>query len=45
MSQMSYIYMGWGVSLGVLGLYTASVLVRGRRLSAKVPVERRRWTS
>lgn len=45
MSQMSYIYMGWGISLAVLALYTATVVLRGRRLSAKVPPERRRWTS
>lgn len=45
MRDMAYIYLGWGVSLGVLAAYSASVVLRGRRLSAKVPVERRRWTS
>lgn len=45
MSQMAYIYMAWGISLAVLALYTASVVQRGRRLSRKVPAERRRWTS
>jgi hypothetical protein len=45
MSQMAYMYLGWGISLGVLALYAASLVLRGRRLSQKVPVERRRWTS
>ena len=45
MSQMAYIYLGWGISLAVLGLYTASIVRRGRRLSRSVPPERRRWTS
>jgi heme exporter protein D len=45
MSQMAYIYLAWGISLGVLALYTASIVRRGRALSRRVPVERRRWTS
>jgi hypothetical protein len=45
MSQMGYMYLGWGVSLTVLGGYALSLVMRGRRLSKLVPAERRRWTS
>lgn len=45
MSQMGYVYLAWGISLAVLALYTSSVVRRGRKLSAQVPPERRRWTS
>lgn len=45
MSQMGYMYLGWGVSLAIIALYAASLVVRGRRLSKLVPPERRRWTS
>lgn len=45
MSQMAYMYLGWGVSLAIIALYAASLVVRGRRLGKLVPPERRRWTS
>jgi hypothetical protein len=45
MSQMAYMYLGWGISLTVLALYALSLVVRGRRLAKLVPPERRRWTS
>lgn len=45
MSQMSYMYLGWGISLVVLAVYAGSVVLRGRRLARAVPPERRRWTS
>ncbi|MBK5222722.1 MAG: hypothetical protein JJE52_07570 [Acidimicrobiia bacterium] len=45
MSDMSYMYLGWGVPLVTLAVYSASLVVRGRALSRKVPAERRRWTS
>ena len=44
-SDMTFIVAGWGVTLVALGGYTASLLLRGRRLSRQVPAERRRWTS
>ena len=45
MSQMAYMYLGWGISLAVLALYALSLVARGRRLTKSVPPERRRWTS
>jgi hypothetical protein len=45
MSQMGYMYLGWGISLAVLALYALSLVLRGRRLAKVVPPERRRWTS
>jgi heme exporter protein D len=45
MSQMGYMYLGWGISLAVLALYALSLVFRGRRLAKVVPQERRRWTS
>jgi hypothetical protein len=44
MSQMGYMYLGWGISLAVLALYALSLVLRGRRLAKVVPSERRRWT-
>lgn len=45
MTHLGYLIAGWGISLGAIGLYAASLLRRGRRLTARVPVERRRWMS
>ncbi|MFA5565688.1 MAG: hypothetical protein WC184_06590 [Acidimicrobiia bacterium] len=45
MSQMGYMYVGWGVSLTVVALYSVLLVLRGRRLSQRVPAEKRRWTS
>ena len=44
-ANMGYVIAACGLSLVVLGLYTASLVVRGRRLSQQVPPERRRWTN
>ena len=44
-SDMVYIVAGWGISLSVLGLYAASLVLRGRRLAREVPPDRQRWTS
>lgn len=43
MTHLGYLLVGWGVSLGAGALYAARLLLRGRRLSAAVPAERRRW--
>lgn len=43
MSHLGYLLVGWGVTLAVGATYAASLLRRGRRLSARVPADRRRW--
>jgi len=43
MTHLGYLIAGWGISLGAIGLYAASVIRRGKVMSARVPVERRRW--
>ena len=41
--NQGYVVAGYAVTLLGVGGYAAWVLVRGRRLSARVPEERRRW--
>ena len=43
MTHLGYLLVGWGVSLGALGLYAVRVTQRGRRAAARVPADRRRW--
>ena len=43
MTHLGYLLVGWGATIGVGVAYAASLLLRGRRLSARVPVDRRRW--
>jgi len=43
MTHVGYLLVGWGVSLTVIGLYSLSLIRRGRVLSARVPAARRRW--
>jgi len=38
-----YIVAAWVVTFGGVGLYAASVIRRGRRLSKIVPPDQRRW--
>jgi hypothetical protein len=38
-----YVVAGYLVTFLGLGAYAAWILIRGRRLSVKVPEERRRW--
>lgn len=38
-----YVIGAWGLSAGILGGYIWSVLRRGRRLSAEIPADKRRW--
>ena len=45
MTHAAYVFAGWGLGLGVIGLYAASVIRRGRSLSRHVPADRRRWLS
>ena len=43
MTHAGYVFAGWGLGLGVIGLYAWSVIRRGRALSRHVPPQRRRW--
>jgi hypothetical protein len=42
-THAGFVFAGWGLTTGVLALYTVRMLLRGRRLSAEVPEEDRRW--
>ena len=44
MTHAGYVAAGWIATVGVLGGYGWSVIRRGRRLSAVVPPEERRWS-
>jgi hypothetical protein len=44
MTHAGYVAAGWIASLGVLGLYGAHLVRRGRALSRVVPPEERRWS-
>lgn len=44
MTHIGYIAAGWLGAAALFGGYAASVLVRGRRLSQRVPPEERRWS-
>jgi hypothetical protein len=41
---VSYAIAAYVITIGSLGGYAAWILVRGRRLSTRVPAERRRWS-
>ncbi len=43
MINQGYVVAGYVITFLGLGAYAAWILVLGRRLSAKVPEERRRW--
>ena len=43
MTHVGYLLVGWGTTIAVGGLYAANLLRRGRRLTARVPADRRRW--
>lgn len=38
-----YIAAAWLATFGIVGAYAVSVIIRGRRLAAIVPADRRRW--
>ena len=39
-----YVIAAWVIVLGSLAVYAVVTIVRGRRLSARVAPERRRWS-
>ncbi len=43
MSDTAYVAIGYGLTALALITYTWRVLTRGRRVTAEVPEERRRW--
>jgi hypothetical protein len=43
-SMWVYVISAWVLVLGGLGLYAATVVRRGQRLSRQVPPEDRRWS-
>ncbi len=43
MTHLGYLIAGWGIALGVLAAYAASIVRRGRGLARRVPVGRSRW--
>lgn len=43
MTHLGYLIAGWGISLGAIALYAVSLMRRAKELTARVPVERRRW--
>lgn len=43
MTHLGYLLVGWGVSLGCGVIYATRLLLRGKKLSAKVPSSRQRW--
>ena len=44
MTHAGYVAAAWGGAAALIGLYTLSVLRRGRKLSRQVPPEERRWS-
>ncbi len=43
MTHLGYLLVGWGVTLGVIGLYSVNLIRRGRDLIGQVPADRSRW--
>ena len=43
MRYAEYVLPGWGISVAAIGAYVVWLLRRGRRLSADVPEDERRW--
>lgn len=43
MSHAGYVLTAWFLTFGVGALYALRVVVRGRTLAGRVPLERRRW--
>jgi len=43
MTHVGYLLVGWGVTFAVGAAYAVNLLRRGRRLTARVPADRRRW--
>jgi len=43
MTQMGYVFLGYGVAFGALAAYSVRVVYRGRKLSRTLPPEERTW--
>ncbi len=43
MTHVGYLIAGWGITFTVLGLYSISLVRRGRALSTQVPAGQQRW--
>jgi len=43
LTHLGYLITGWGITLGVLGVYAWRLVRRGRHLSVRVPDAHRRW--
>jgi hypothetical protein len=43
-THAGYVAAGWIAGLGALGAYALRIVLRGRKLSAQVPPEDRRWS-
>lgn len=43
MSHWGYITAGYVITFGLLALYAVRTILRGRRLSRRLPAEDRRW--
>ena len=39
-----FVAASWAIVFGGMGAYALVTVIRGRRLSAKVPPEKRRWS-
>jgi len=44
-TNLGYILAAWGATFATGAVYALHLVRRGRRLSAQVPAERRRWMS
>ncbi len=44
MTHAFHVFLGWGLTLGVLAVYSLRTVLRGRSLAERVPPERRRWS-
>lgn len=44
-SPWTYVGLAYGVTVGMIGGYTAWVLKRGRKIGRQLPPEDRKWSS
>ena len=45
MDYLGYLIAGWAIVLGSVAFYAFSLIRRGKALTARVPVDRRRWVT
>ena len=43
MDYLGYLIAGWTIPLAAVAIYAVSLLRRGKALTVRVPVDRRRW--